>query len=209
MSLSGAILLGVIQGLTEFLPVSSSGHLAVAQHFIPGFHQPGVLFDIVLHLGTLAAVLIHFRSEVMLLAMGFIHPKSGAPGRRLTALLVLATLPVVVVGLTLGDLVERSFTELTVVGIGLLCTGALLLVSPRLSRESRPLETVSAADALAVGLIQSAALVPGISRSGSKSNKLSNTLSRYTARRKTPSNISVTGKSSTLKNDTVVPPHSL
>jgi undecaprenyl-diphosphatase len=167
VSLLGAISLGVIQGLTEFLPVSSSGHLAVAQHFLPGFHQPGVLFDIVLHLGTLAAVLIYFRSEVMLLALGFISPKSGATGRRLTALLALATLPAVLVGLTLGDLVERSFTELTIVGIGLLLTGGLLLVSPRISRESRPLERVSAADALAVGFLQSAALVPGISRSGS------------------------------------------
>jgi undecaprenyl-diphosphatase len=160
-------LLGAIQGLTEFLPVSSSGHLAAAQHFIPGFHQPGVLFDIVLHLGTLLAVLIYFRSEVMLLALGLIHPKSGATGRRLTALLALGTLPIVVVGLTLGDLVERSFTELTVVGIGLLITGALLLVSPRFARESRTLEEVSAADAVTVGLLQSAALVPGISRSGS------------------------------------------
>jgi undecaprenyl-diphosphatase len=160
-------LLGAIQGLTEFLPVSSSGHLAVAQHFIPGFHQPGVLFDLVLHLGTLLAVLIYFRTEVMLLARGFISLKSGVWGRRLTMLLVLGTIPAVVVGLTLGNLVEKSFTELSVVGVGLLVTGALVLLSRRLSRGSRTLEQVSAADALTVGLLQSAALVPGISRSGS------------------------------------------
>jgi undecaprenyl-diphosphatase len=108
VSLSAAILLGAIQGLTEFLPISSSGHLAVAQHFVPGFSQPGLLFDIVLHLGTLLAVLIYFRQEILFL-FGALDPGSrGAPGRRLLAMLALGTIPAVVAGLLLAPLVEAS-----------------------------------------------------------------------------------------------------
>ena len=171
MSIWGAIILGIIQGLTEFLPVSSSGHLAVAQHFLPGFHQPGVLFDIILHLGTLLAVLIYFRSEVKLLLRGLTPGESGAKGRRLILMLVVGTIPAVLVGLTLGPTIERSFTQLAVVGVGLLVTGGLLLLSKRLTRDEerqgRNLDEVSVPDAVWVGLLQSAALVPGISRSGS------------------------------------------
>jgi len=171
LSILGAIILGCIQGLTEFLPVSSSGHLAVAQHFLPGFHQPGVLFDIILHLGTLLAVLVFFRSEVKLLLSGLAPGASGAQGRRLILMLVVGTIPAVLVGLTLGPTIERSFTQLAVVGVGLLVTGSLLLVSKHLThkegRQSRTLDEISAPDAAWVGLLQSAALVPGISRSGS------------------------------------------
>ena len=87
MSIFGAILLGIVQGLTEFLPVSSSGHLAVTQHFLPGFHQPGVLFDIILHLGTLLAVLIYFRSEVLPCSFAASEEaKQVSAGRRLIVL---------------------------------------------------------------------------------------------------------------------------
>lgn len=171
MSISAALILGVIQGLTEFLPISSSGHLAVAQHFLPGFHQPGLLFDIILHLGTLLAVLIYFRSEVALLLRGLTPNESGAQGRRLIVMLVLGTIPAVIAGLTLGPLIERSFTSLAVVGLGLLVTASLLLVSKRFNRNGaqagRTLDDVSTTDAVLVGVVQSAALVPGISRSGS------------------------------------------
>lgn len=171
MSIWGAIILGVIQGLTEFLPVSSSGHLVVAQHFLPGFHQPGVLFDIILHLGTLLAILIFFRSEVELLLKGLTPGQSGAQGRRLIFMLVLGTIPAVLVGLSLGPYIERSFTQLAVVGVGLLVTGGLLLLSKHLTRkegrQGRNLDEVTTKDAVLVGLLQSAALVPGISRSGS------------------------------------------
>ncbi len=167
MSVSGAILLGLIQGLTEFLPISSSGHLAVTQHFLPGFHQPGVLFDIILHLGTLLAVLIYFRSDIAFLIRGFGGGKAGAAGRRLMVFLVLGTIPIGLVGTTFSDVIERSFTQLAVVGGGLLFTGAILLFSTRLSREDRGLDDVSAKDTLVIGLAQSAALLPGVSRSGS------------------------------------------
>ena len=167
MSLYGAILLGLIQGLTEFLPISSSGHLAVAQHFLPGFSQPGLLFDIVLHLGTLLAVLIYFRREVMLLVRSLAPGDGGTVWRRLWVMLIVGTLPAVIVGLLLGGVVERSFEQLWVVGLGLIVTGTLLLCSRAISKEGRDLAQLNVRDALAVGLFQSAALVPGISRSGS------------------------------------------
>ncbi len=171
MSLYAAILLGLIQGLTEFLPVSSSGHLAVAQHFVPGFSQPGLLFDIVLHLGTLLAVLIYFRREVTLLVRSLAPGDGGTVWRRLWMMLILGTIPIVIVGLANkyigGGLVERSFEQLWVVGLGLIITGTLLLSSRKLSREGRDLAQLDVRDAMTVGLFQSAALVPGISRSGS------------------------------------------
>ena len=167
MTLYAAILLGFIQGLTEFLPISSSGHLAVAQHFIPGFGQPGLLFDIVLHLGTLVAVLTYFRREVGLILWAMAPGKGSTTWRRLGVLLVIGTIPAVLTGLLFGSLIERSFNELWVVGVGLTATGALLLSSARLTLNGRGLADVRTKDALAVGLFQSAALLPGVSRSGS------------------------------------------
>jgi len=167
LSLYAAILLGLIQGLTEFLPISSSGHLAVAQHFLPGFSQPGLLFDIVLHLGTLLAVLIYFRREVFLLVRSLAPGEGGTVWRRLWIMLIVGTIPAVIVGLLLGGLVERSFEQLWVVGLGLIVTGTLLLSSRALAREGRDLAQLDVRDALTVGLFQSAALLPGISRSGS------------------------------------------
>ena len=167
MPLHTAILLGLIQGLTEFLPISSSGHLAVAQHFLPGFSQPGLLFDIVLHLGTLLAVLIYFRREVgfMLRALG--PGNGGSTWRRLWVLLVIGTIPAVLAALLLGDLIEESFSALWVVAVGWIATGVLLLSSQRLTMKERGFSDLKATDALAVGLFQSAALLPGLSRSGS------------------------------------------
>jgi undecaprenyl-diphosphatase len=167
MPLHTAILLGLIQGLTEFLPVSSSGHLAVAQYFLPGFSQPGLLFDIVLHLGTLLAVLVYFRREIwfMLRALG---PGSGDPTwRRLWILLAVGTIPAVVAALLFGDLIEESFSALWVVGVGWIVTGVLLLSTAPLKESERNLGDWKLTDALAVGLFQGAALLPGISRSGS------------------------------------------
>ena len=166
MSLYTAILLGLIQGLTEFLPISSSGHLAVAQHFVQGFSQP-VIFDIVLHLGTLLAVLIYFRREVALLVRSLAPDDSGTVWRRLWIMLIVGTTPAVMVGFLLGGLVERSFEQLWVVGLGLIVTGTLLLSSRALTREGRDLAQLDVRDALTVGLFQGAALLPGISRSGS------------------------------------------
>jgi undecaprenyl-diphosphatase len=166
VSLFSAIVLGVVQGLTEFLPVSSSGHLAIAQHFLPGFDQPGVLFDVVLHLGTLGAVLIYLRHEVSLLFSGLQWGSAGRAGRKLILVLAVGTLPAVVAALLFGDFVEQSFEDLWVVAVALCVTGVLLLFSRRFSGTGRELADVGFADALFVGIFQSVALLPGISRSG-------------------------------------------
>ena len=162
-----AILLGTIQGLTEFLPVSSSGHLAIAQHFIQDFSQPGVFFDIVVHLGTLLAVLMYFWKEILFLLNGLSPSRSGRDGRRLIVLLVIGTIPAVIAALTIGDWVEESFESLLAVGIALCITGCLLLVTPRFASGRRQLSEVSPLDAVIIGAFQSVALFPGISRSGS------------------------------------------
>lgn len=166
MNLASAIFLGVVQGLTEFLPISSSGHLAIAQHFLAGFQQPGLLFDVVLHLGTLGAVVMYLRHEVQLLLSGLTPGASGRPGRRLIGLLVVGTLPAVVAALLFGDWVERTFQNLWIVGAGLCATGVLLLFSRRLSRLGRALADVRSSDAMVIGLVQCVAILPGVSRSG-------------------------------------------
>ena len=116
MSATTAIWLGVVQGLTEFLPVSSSGHLVIAQHFMSDFEQPGLTFDVVLHLGTLGAVLLYLRSEVGTVFSGLKPGSLGAPGRRLIGLLVLGTIPVVVVALLFKNAIEASFENLSLWG---------------------------------------------------------------------------------------------
>ena len=170
MSIAAAIWLGTIQGLTEFLPVSSSGHLAIAQHFVAGFDQPGLLFDIVLHLGTLGAVLLYFRQELVFLSGGLKPGSSGSAARRLIGLLALSTIPVVIVALLFKSRIEQSFEQLGLIGASLCVTGGWLLlssqVSSRTSAGKRQLQELTVRDALFVGLFQSAALLPGISRSG-------------------------------------------
>ena len=166
MSATTAIWLGVVQGLTEFLPVSSSGHLVIAQHFMSDFEQPGLTFDVVLHLGTLGAVLLYLRREVGLVLSGWKPGDLGAPGRRLIGLLVPGTIPVVVAALLFQDAIVAGFENLSVVGVSLGVTGIWLLATSRVASDERR-DRLEPKDALVVGLCQSAALVPGISRSGS------------------------------------------
>jgi undecaprenyl-diphosphatase len=166
MNLASAIFLGAVQGLTEFLPVSSSGHLAIAQHFLPGFEQPGVLFDVVLHLGTLGAVVIYLRHEILMLLSGLRPGSEGRVGRKLIVILAVGTIPAVVAALLFKDFIEESFQDLWVVAVCLALTGVLLLGSSRRARGGRELSDISFKDAVVVGLFQSAALLPGISRSG-------------------------------------------
>ncbi len=166
MSIAAAIWLGTVQGLTEFLPVSSAGHLAIAQHFMAGFDQPGLLFDIVLHLGTLGAVLLYFREELVFLSTGLRPGSSGSAARRLIGLLALSTVPIVIAALLFKNRIEQSFQQLWLIGTSLCVTGGWLLLSSRSSSGRRQLQELTVRDALIVGLFQSMALLPGISRSG-------------------------------------------
>ncbi len=161
-----SVLLGLLQGLTEFLPVSSSGHLVLAQSLLPGFRQPGVLFDVLLHVGTLLAVLAYFRGEVGELLASLL-PGGDPSHRRLALLLVAATVPTGLIGVLFKDPLEALFHAPRAAAAMLLVTGALLWVSEVLARPRFGLEGLGYGRALAVGVVQGLAIVPGISRSGS------------------------------------------
>jgi undecaprenyl-diphosphatase len=155
------VVLGVIQGLTEFLPISSSAHLVLAERLL-GMYSPGVLFEASLHLGTLAAILVWFRSDIAELLHALTR-QGSIERRKEIGLLVLATVPILVVGLLLRGEVDALFSSLWIVSIGLLASGSILLATAR-RRASR--RAPRALDAVAIGLAQAASILPGVSRSG-------------------------------------------
>lgn len=168
MSYIDAIILGIVQGLTEFLPVSSSGHLAITQSLLPGFSQPGVLFDVLVHSGTMMAVILYFRLELRrLLIAPFRQNAQAQEDRKILWLLVVATIPAAIIGLTFKDFFAGMFHNLTAVSVMLLITGTLLYFTENQERGHRKEGDMGVWDALLVGLAQSAAILPGISRSGS------------------------------------------
>ncbi|EAT17025.1 undecaprenyl-diphosphate phosphatase [Desulfuromonas acetoxidans] len=168
MNLIHALLLGLLQGATEFLPVSSSGHLAIAQYFIKGFEQPGVLFDVVLHCGTLCAVLIYFWKDVCsLLTAPWASGNDGVVRRRLLWLIIAGSVPTAIIGLTFKDALTSVFHNIPLVCAMLLVTGTILFAAERWRRGARSQEQLTLADALITGLVQGFAILPGISRSGS------------------------------------------
>jgi undecaprenyl-diphosphatase len=153
-------LLGLLQGLTEFLPVSSSGHLVLARALV-GLTVPGIALEAAAHVGTLLALVLYFRRDLAHLA---VRVRRRGEERRYVGLLVLGTVPVAVVGLLARGAIERAFRSPSLVGWMLLVTATVLVVGDRRRWASR--ERVHALDAVAVGLAQAAALLPGISRSG-------------------------------------------
>jgi len=163
-----SILLGLLQGLTEFLPVSSSGHLAIAQHYLSGFEQPGLLFDVLLHLATMGAVLIYFRRDIWLLISSLWRRDDEARSyRRLLVLIVVASIPTAIIGLSFKDFFEGLFENIPLVAAMLLVTGSLLWVAEKVSHTNRSLHELTWSDALIAGTVQGFAIIPGISRSGS------------------------------------------
>ena len=163
MSALEAALLGLIQGLTEFLPVSSSGHLVIAQAVL-GIHDEGLLFEVALHIATLASVLIFYRRRIAQLVIGVLRRERDA--LEYGAKLVVATVPAVVAVLVFGDFLEAQFDTPAVAGVCLLVTGALLWTTRRTAPTAR-LEAPSYVGALLIGCVQAFAILPGISRSGS------------------------------------------
>jgi len=155
------LILGVVQGLTEFLPVSSSGHLVLAQRVLH-LESPGTLLEATLHLGTLIAVLFLFRRDIVrLLRVLF----TGGEDRRQVGRLAIATVPIALVGFLSQAQIERAFSSALLVGVCLLVTAGVLLLADRASRNARR-SNVRLFDAVLIGLAQAAALLPGISRSG-------------------------------------------
>jgi len=164
-----AILLGILQGLTEFLPVSSSGHLFLAQKFF-GLTDPELAFDILLHLGTLLAVLFFLRREIAEVLASSFRRESGfgqeAWGRRDILLLIVSSVPTAIIGYAFYDTVEAGVSA-AIVGIGYLFTTAFLLLSTLRVRHKMDPERIDLWEALAIGIVQGAAVCPGLSRSGS------------------------------------------
>jgi undecaprenyl-diphosphatase len=174
MTLIQSIILGVIQGLTEFLPISSSAHLVIAPYLvnwqIPA--QDAFIFDVLVQLGTLLAVIAYFWKDLYQIIASVIRglfqrqPFSD-PSARLGWFLLLATIPAVIVGFLSKDLVEKAFSSPLAAGLFLIGTAALLVTAELVGKRTRELESITWLDALLVGVFQIISLLPGISRSGS------------------------------------------
>ena len=174
MGLLKAIALGVLQGLTEFLPISSSGHLVIVQQLFPTGIEHPVAFDVCLHFGTLLAVVVYFRADLLEMARAlFTRADPDLPvdpdadyRRRWIWLLGVATLPLTLVGLSLHESLEEAFGSIEAAGAALFVTACLLLIASRTVHGKRGPEQMNLRDALTIGVFQAVALVPGISRSG-------------------------------------------
>ena len=156
MSILESIVLGIVQGLTEFLPVSSSGHLVLLQNIF-GFAEPQLFFDTMLHLGTLVAVVVVMWRNILEL---FRKPFTGI------VYLIIATIPAVVVTLFFGDFFESTFAG-TYLGYGFLLTACILSLSEVLSKRAQKKRAVKAGSAVVMGVMQAIAIFPGVSRAGS------------------------------------------
>jgi undecaprenyl-diphosphatase len=167
------LVMGIVQGLTEFLPISSSGHLIVVP-FLMGWNDPfitSLAFSVMLHIGTLAALLVYFRADwVRLVPAGLaaIRDRSfrGDPDRRLAWLLVAATIPAAIAGFVLSDLIETAFREIGLVAVTLVGGAVILWLADRWGARTKGVDDVTFPVAIAIGAAQALALVPGISRSG-------------------------------------------
>jgi undecaprenyl-diphosphatase len=159
-----------VQGLSEFLPISSSAHLTLTPGFF-GWQDPGLAFDVALHIGTLVAVAWYFRSEWFALGRAAISIVRRRAVRTTEewrlVFLIAATIPAAIAGLTVEDLAETAFRSPRLIAINLMIMGVILWAVDRMSRRDRPLEGMRLRDAITIGLIQCLALLPGVSRSGS------------------------------------------
>lgn len=168
MEYLSAIIFGIVQGVTEFLPVSSSGHLLVLHRLMVLPVKDEVAFDVVLHLATFVAVLWFFRKDVAALAWRWLRSFKRLPGSLtdLSWLIVFATLPAGLAGLLWEDAIETTFRSPLLVALMLILVGVLFIVVERTSKQSQELDQLTFRQAMVIGLSQALALVPGTSRSG-------------------------------------------
>lgn len=177
------LILGFIQGVTEFLPISSSGHLAIIQNFYQGLNDNDVLFDILLHVGTLFVVFLYYRREILTLiraAISWVLPGSIqrtrlageeaarelVMNRKMILLILAGTIPTGLIGVTLESIIKDSFSSLPLVASCLLITGVMLYLAETFGISAGK-KAISYKDALIIGIVQGIAVFPGISRSGS------------------------------------------
>ena len=165
-----AVVLGIIQGLTEFLPISSSAHLRIFPELF-GWGDPGAAFTAVIQIGTELAVLIYFRKDIWRIGTAWVRSLFQAEYRgtfdaRMGWFIIIGSLPIVVLGVLLKDLIERDFRNLWIVGCTLIVMGVVLGIADRVGRTDRPLGKLTLKDAVLMGGAQALALIPGVSRSG-------------------------------------------
>ena len=169
MSIFEAIVLGIVQGLTEFLPISSTGHLRIVPAFL-GWDDPGAAFTAVTQLGTMAAVLLYFREDLWRIARSFVRSLRAGEARdqdaRLGWYILLGTVPIGFFGLLFKDQIESGARDLYVIGTTLIVLGLVLLAAEKVGTRERDMDRITPRDGLVVGLAQALALVPGVSRSG-------------------------------------------
>lgn len=171
MSLLEALILGIVQGLTEFLPISSSAHLVLVPDLM-GWEPPSVSFDLMLHLGSMIAVIAYFWRDLLeIIGAFFIKSEAAVVKRRVGLFLVIGTLPAAVIGGLFASRFEEFFLEPAWVAFFLIITGFLLVASQKVSgaraRNGRSVAQMKVSDVLAIGFAQAIAILPGISRSGS------------------------------------------
>ena len=169
-----ALFLGLLQGLTEFLPISSSAHLRLAGEFLPGAGDPGATFTAIIQIGTELAVLIYFRKDIARIASAWLAkvvirkeiPGSSAQDVRLGWMIILGSVPIVVLGYLFQDNIRNTFRSLWLIAIVMIVFGIILGIADRFGRSERDLSGLTPKHGLAYGFAQSLALVPGVSRSG-------------------------------------------
>jgi undecaprenyl-diphosphatase len=170
VSLIEEIVLGITQGLTEFLPISSTAHLRIVPAFF-GWEDPGAAFTAVVQLGTMAAVLIYFRGELWKIARAWLaslrEPSlRGELDARLGWYLVIGTVPIAIFGFAFRDQIETGARDLYLIGTTLIVLGLLLLLAEKVGSHSRKFEEIRTRDGVIIGFAQALALIPGVSRSG-------------------------------------------
>ena len=178
MSYFEAIILGLVQGLAEFLPISSSGHLALLQQWFGIQEDKVLLFAVLLHVGTLISVfIVYWRDIAELIVELFLTIKDLCTGkglrlqerpvRKLGIMIIVATIPTGIIGILFNDLFDSLYNSIIPIGIGLIITGFLLVMAERMGASNRGIEQMNFRNALFIGTVQGIAICPGISRSGS------------------------------------------
>jgi undecaprenyl-diphosphatase len=164
-----AVVLGLVQGLTEFLPVSSSAHLRIVGTAF-GWDDPGAAFTAITQIGTEAAVVLYFRRDIVRIVRAWVLSLLGRrkqdPDARMGWLIIVGSIPIVVLGLLLKDRIETTFRDLRIVAIALVAFSLVLLVADRVGRKKLEMDDLNVRDGVLYGLAQALALIPGVSRSG-------------------------------------------
>ena len=163
-------MLGIVQGLTEFLPISSTAHLRIVPAFV-GWDDPGAAFTAVTQLGTTAAVLLYFREDLIRIALAWLRSLRDRSARReldarMGWYIVLGTIPIGIFGVLFKDQIENGARDLYLIGTALIVLGLVLLAAEEVGKKDRSIEQIEARDGLVMGFAQALALVPGVSRSG-------------------------------------------